>query len=266
LRFKIGEFRCLIVSDGLLKVPDPPAARAGGVAGLPRGEDIEVLCLLIETGKHRILVDTGCGTRFQPTTGKLVSNLKMAGVQPGEIDIIVHTHGHGDHVGGSFDAQGQPVFPNARFKVAKIEWDYWNRPDDGSLKQRMFAAARKYYLQIPDKIDLVDEEAEIIPGLRLSPAPGHTPGNSLLDVQSGGDGLLCIGDAIHSAREFKNPEFYTFLDVIPEQALKSRSQILARAAGAGLIIFACHFPFPGLGRIVRTGQEFKWLPVHFPDS
>ncbi len=256
----------MIVSDGVLKVPDPPAGRADQGASRPRGEDIEVLCLLIETGKQRILVDTGCGLGFQPTTGKLAGNLKAAGIQPAEINMIIHTHGHGDHVGGSFGAQGQPIYPNARFKVAKTEWDYWNRPDDGSLRQRMFAAARKYYVQIPDKIDLLDDEAEIIPGLRLSPAPGHTPGNSLLEIRSGQAGLLCIGDAIHSAREFKNPEFYTFLDVIPEQALKSRSEILARAASGGLIVFACHFPFPGLGRVVRAGQAFEWLPVKLPDS
>ena len=117
--FDIGKFRCLAVKDGTITDQSSP------------GRPVQVHhvnCLFVDTGKHKILVDTGCGEGFQPTAGRLLSNLKAEGIKPADIDRIVFTHGHLDHVGGAFDAAGEPVYPNARYLAAKERVALLGRP------------------------------------------------------------------------------------------------------------------------------------------
>ena len=260
-RFGIGKFACWVISDGTLKVPDPPPQNFSGQSDIRHGQIIDVTCLFINTGEHKILVDTGCGDGFQSTAGKLVGNLEAAGISRTEIDTIIYSHGHLDHVGGSFDATGSPVFSNARYIVSKKEWECWVTRPERSQIQHMLAGARKNLLPIPDQFELIEDNAEVLPGIKLITAPGHTPGNTMLDLKSDTEQLLCIGDMLHSSLEFTHPEYYTFLDVVPEQAVKTRAQILSEVAKSGRLIFACHFPFPGLGHIVQKRDVFTWRPI-----
>ena len=137
-RFDIGRFKCMVVSDGVTVDPGEPPDRPRMVHGLN--------CLLVDTGEHRVLVDTGCGNHFQDTAGKLLENLETESVRPGDIDRIIFTHGHFDHVCGSFKS-GQPVFPNARYVVSEREWRLWVTPEEKTeLQQGFYAAARKRLL------------------------------------------------------------------------------------------------------------------------
>jgi glyoxylase-like metal-dependent hydrolase (beta-lactamase superfamily II) len=258
--FNIGQFECQIISDGYIKVPDPPPQISSGQTEIRHGEIIDVNCLFINSGNHKILVDTGCGEGFQATAGKLVQNLEAAGIKRSEIDTIIYSHGHLDHVGGSFEINGGLVFPNARYMVSEKEWECWVTKPERSQIQRMFAGARKNLLPIPEQFQLVKDKTEVLPGIKLQIAPGHTPGNSLLDIFSSSDNLLCVADMIHSSLEFTHPEYYTFLDVYPEQAVQTRNQILSEVSKSGRLIFACHMPFPGLGFIKQKADSFSWQP------
>jgi glyoxylase-like metal-dependent hydrolase (beta-lactamase superfamily II) len=260
-RFNVGEFECRVVTDGTIIVPDSMPEGRTGRPDMSHGQRMDVLCLFVNTGKRKILIDTGCGNGFQSTTGKLVENLKAAGIGCSEIDTIIHTHGHMDHVAGSFDDKGRPVFPNARYIVSQKEWECWvTRPERPQL-QPMFSAARKYYLPIPEQFDLVEDQAEPVPGFKLMPAPGHTPGSIALEISSGVKKLLCIGDMIHAALEFTDPGHYSFLDVTPDQAISTRTTILCGAAKSGMPVFASHFAFPGLGHMVQKGEVLSWRPA-----
>jgi glyoxylase-like metal-dependent hydrolase (beta-lactamase superfamily II) len=253
-RLDIGEFRCRVIHDGTIEVPPPPPETG-------RGETLSVNCLLVEKGRRRTLIDTGCGGGFETSAGKLLQNLRQEGIAPADIDTIIYTHGHGDHVGGSFDAAGRRVFTRARQIVSRLEWESWVNMTEADPNYHIFAPARKNLLSYPENFDLVEEGAEAMPGVRLLPAPGHTPGHIMLEIASGGDRLLCIGDLIHSLMDFSRPEYYSYMDSDVAMAVKTRTESLARIAESGVLVFASHLVFPGLGRIVKKGGTLGWQPV-----
>jgi glyoxylase-like metal-dependent hydrolase (beta-lactamase superfamily II) len=259
-RLNVGALKCTVISDGFITVPSPPPP---GFSGRPEDrprEKMDVCCLIIDTDKHRILVDTGCGSVFQSSAGKLWENLAGEGIKRESVDTIVYTHAHPDHIGGTFDPAGKLAFPKARQIMAKKEWDSFSGPEDGPAF-RMFTLARKTLLPIQDQISLVDDTYEVTDGVRLLPARGHTLGGVLIEVASGKDRMLCIGDLIQSQIEFTLPGFYSFLDSAPGDALTLRTDGLSRMAKAGTLIFACHMPFPGIGRFVKAGGVLGWQPL-----
>ncbi len=256
----IGRFKCTVVSDGYITVPGTvPPGFSGKPEDRPR-EQMDVCCLLVDTGKLRVLVDTGCGSVFQSSSGKLLENMTRDGVKPDSVDLIVYTHAHSDHVGGTFDTSGRPVFPKARQVMSKREWDYLAGPEEGATS-RMFALARKTLLPARDQFSLAGDNDELTPGVKLLPAAGHTLGGIMVEVSSGADRMLCIGDLIHSRVEFTRPGHYSFLDSAPEEALKLRTEGLSRMAESGALIFASHMPFPGIGRFVKKAGVLDWQPV-----
>ena len=256
----IGRFKCTVISDGFIGPSGPPPPRPSGVPEGPAPARMDVSCLLIDTEGPRILVDTGCGRVFSSSSGKLLENLAKEGIEPDSIDLIVYTHAHPDHVGGTFDSNGRLAFPKARQAISKKEWDYLSGPDQGPTS-RMFALARETLLPIGDQFRLIDGDEEVTPGIKLLPASGHTPGGVFIEVLSGNDRMLCIGDLIHSRLEFTKPGFFSFLDSAPDEALKLRTEGLSKMAESGALVFACHMPFPGIGRFVRQGGVLDWQPI-----
>ena len=244
--FNIGSFRCTIASDGTL-VP--------GDGGDPLGLNF----LLIDTGEAKILIDSGCGEGFQTTAGTLVSNLKTAGISPADVDIILFSHGHMDHVLGAFDRYHKPVFINARYVATRIEWDHWVAgPGTDELQNMFFEPARDYLVKLRDKFDLVDTNASVRAGVRLHPAPGHTPGNVTVDIASASSRLFCIGDIIHSPKELTDLRYLSRVDVEPELAVTTRENVFSELAASGTLVFACHFTFPGLGYITLQNGVLNW--------
>lgn len=253
VKFNVGKFKCLAVRDGTITDMPLPGRTA---------QVHHVNCLFIDTGKQKILIDTGCGDWFQATAGMLLRNLEAEGIRPSDIDRIIFTHGHLDHVGGAFDAAGAPIFPHARYMAAKSEWQCWvDRPETSELQHMFFASAREKLLPVPERFDLFNENARILTGIKTIPAPGHTPGLTVLEITSGKSKLLCIGDIIHSHLEFTRPDYYALFDVAPEQAIATRNRILSGVAKSGVLVFSCHFAFPGLGHIRTKDTAFSWEPM-----
>ncbi len=254
VKFKVGQFDCQIISDGFLTIG--PGGR------------LDVGCLFLRSGNHKILIDTGCGISPQVNCGKLLENLQKEGIKAPDIDIIIHTHAHSDHIGGNTDANGKLVFSKARHMIHKIEWDYWmkriSEPETEPPKgPPMVPVARKNLLPLKDRIDLIGNKEEILPGIKFSLAPGHTPGNIVLKLSSGSSELLCIGDLIHDTKEFTNPDMFKMVDYSAEQALQSRNTVLNQAAKARTPVFACHFSHPGLGYMMQKNGILGWEPQTF---
>ncbi|OGN96539.1 MAG: hypothetical protein A2Y89_00710 [Chloroflexi bacterium RBG_13_51_18] len=241
----VGEFKCIIFSDGCLADP---------------GETFGLNCIYMEAGDRKILVDNGCGEAFQAgTAGQLLDNMESEGIGRGDIDTIIFDHGHIDHVCGTFNLKDEPVFPNARYIISQKEWDYIEAgPGDNETQNIFYAPARKYLVSLKDRFKLVADNHEILPGIKMVPSHGHTPGNAMVDITSGGERLLCIGDIIHSPKEFTEPEHCAAFDVNAAEAIKTRSGILSKAARDGTFVFATHFTFPGLGYIREKGGVLRW--------
>lgn len=285
-RFKIGRLQCTAISDGTLTYTPPKFPPPANLlfANAPRADleralgehDLEppeqwlewtspYICLVVDTGEHLVLVDTGAGD-LAPTTGKLRDNLKMAGISSDEIDVVALTHGHPDHIGGITDAEGKPMFPNARFVMWKDEWDFWTSGQaeehlDEHIKELLVAFARKNLPPIQDCVDLVENETEIVPGIRAISAPGHTPGHMALEISSEGIQLLCIGDAVLHPIHLEQPRWYAAVDFAPEQTAFSRERLLDWSSVQEAVVLAFHFPFPGLGRVIPKGDAWVWKPV-----
>jgi glyoxylase-like metal-dependent hydrolase (beta-lactamase superfamily II) len=252
LRFGVGNFECLVVSDGTLTVPT--------------GHTLDILCLLIRTGEHTVLIDTGFASAAKPDSGFLLRNLRAEGIHSDEIDTVILSHGHADHVGGNTDGKGNLLFPGARFVMTEIEMQFWtalmNKTQTArSVSPPMLEVASKNLPPIRDRLELVGDGAEIVPGIKLMMAPGHTPGHAAHIITSGGERLFCVNDLMHGALEFTQPDVFQMFDVSHEQALKSRNQILSQHITPELLVFACHFPFPGLGHIVKRDGVYHWQPV-----
>lgn len=277
-RFKVGDFVCMAASDGTFDYTDrsffinAPNERLEHVLREHDFQPGEIkapwTCLYIDTGQHRVMVDTGGGAGLTPSVGKLLPNLEAEGIEPADIDTVILTHGHPDHIGGNTDAEGKPIFPNARYVMWKDEWDFWTQQPDVSqlqvaeeLKQLMTMLADKNLPPIQSQLDLLDHETQILPGIRAVAAPGHTPGHMMLAVSSGSEQLLHISDAALNPIHLEQPEWYPAFDIAPDQSRTTRRQLLDRAAAEKALVMACHFPFPGLGRVIQQGEVWQWLPI-----
>jgi len=285
-RFQIGSLACAVVSDGTHTYRDPAQllfANATqerlGQALREQGLDLQgwkelvspYPALLIRTDRHLMLVDTGAGSGT--TTGQLIPNLQAEGVAPEDVDTVILSHAHPDHIGGNLDREGRPTFCAARYVLSRAEWDFWTSdPDLAALpigepsRQHLIACARHNLLPLRDRLDLVEGETEIMPGVRVLPAPGHTPGQVAVTVRSAGEQLLYLSDVAVHPIHLAQPGWYTAVDIAPEQALVSRRRLLERAAAGGTMVHAFHFPWPGLGYIVPREDAWGWQPISARDT
>jgi glyoxylase-like metal-dependent hydrolase (beta-lactamase superfamily II) len=285
-RFDVGSFECIAVSDGTFAYPHPSKNvfinffvnaqedRLGRVLrdhGLVPEQWEEYVspytCMVIIKGNDHVLVDTGAG-KMAPTTGKLIPNLEAEGISPEDIDTVILTHGHPDHIGGTIDGEGKPAFPNARYVMWKDEWDFWTSdPDLSGLKiddhgkEILVKFAQNALPPIRDRLELIEREAEIRPGIRAVSAPGHTPGHMAVAVDSDDAQLLYISDTVLHPIHLEQPGWCSSVAFDPEKVTASRIRLLSKAASEKALVIATHFPFPGLGYIEKKEEAWKWRPL-----
>ena len=226
---------------------------------------------LINTGEHLVLVDAGAAKLFGPSLGFILQNMKAAGYEPAQVDTVIITHMHRDHIGGLADAEGRPLFPKAKILVAREDDDYWlsqKIADAAPVKlQSMFQTARDIagLYQKSGQWQTFTEGSVLVPGIKSVRANGHTPGHTAFAVESGGQKLLIWGDLVHShAVQFANPGVSFEFDVDRKQAVATRKSIFKAMAASKSLVAGMHLPFPGIGHVRADGKgSYSWVPIEF---
>ncbi|MEO0532301.1 MAG: MBL fold metallo-hydrolase [Cyanobacteria bacterium P01_A01_bin.123] len=278
--FKVGDFNAMVVSDGTLSFPvsfflpnaDPDAVAAVLTEHFLSTEDVfaHVNTLYVETDEHKVLIDTGAGDTFGPSVGHVVDNLEKAGVPATDIDTVILTHAHPDHIGGILDDAGQLQFPNAQYYLSQAEWEFWTAPTvempnsllDEETQANLVGVAQGRLAAIADRRTLFQIGDDVIPGISSMNAVGHTPGQVAFLITAGEDSLVATGDVFFSdPLNLENPDWEIIFDADPQQGVETRKQLLSEVTANRRLLLVPHMPFPGLGHVRPQGEAYGWEPI-----
>lgn len=272
-KFTLGEFSATALRDGTFQFPNDnkvlgvghtPAEVAAVLssAGLPTDKlELSVQPLLVQTADRVMLFDAGAGTNTGPSGGKLLASFDAAGISAATVTDIFISHVHGDHVGGLLNAAGASAFPNATIHISSPEWAFLKGMTAETAKGVGIAQYAALMTAMTPKVAEFAPDADIIPGVVKAVAiKGHTPGHSGYRITSGKRSLLYIGDSMHHfVISVRRPDWTIAFDSDAPTAQASRKALLAESAASKQLIYAVHFPFPGLGRFERRGDSFIWV-------
>lgn len=278
-RLKLGAFEVTALLDGSMLIPN---ARIQGFFPDSTPEEIAPLrerafsiegglaqpsaAYVVNTGRNLAMIDCGGHPSVMPGTGGALAALRAAGYAPEQVDTVILTHVHPEHAMGlSYDGTTRN-FPNAEIVLTEVDHRFWTDPAmEGQVPQGppFIQAARRALRPYEGRIRKVEmrDGLEVIPGIVMVPAPGHTPGHVSYRLASGGQSMLIWGDIAHqTVIQFARPRWRVGVDVDAAQAVENRVRTLTMAAEERLLVGGCHVPWPGFGRVVREGEGFLYVP------
>jgi glyoxylase-like metal-dependent hydrolase (beta-lactamase superfamily II) len=278
--FRIGDFELLVVSDGVIRQD------AGATFGLvprvmwePYVPDIDekyrlevgLNSLVIRGAGKTVLVDTGCGAKTKRApgamgiekSGRLFENMHAEGIAPEDVDIVINSHLHFDHCGGNTVNDGgsvRPAFPRARYLIQKGEWDAAMHPNDRT--RGTYLAENFEPLDAAKQVELIDGDAEVLPGVRMTRAPGHTEDHVVVEVESGGDYGLYIGELSQHPVQLERLAWISAFDIMPVVSLETKKRFVEKSLEKNATIISVHHEYPGLGHLRSEGGRRKWEPTN----
>ncbi len=276
-RFSIGAMRITIIDDARFTFPAPMFAMnqpEGSMAkflanyGLPTDTvSAHMQITLVETGGHKVLLDAGMGDITfpgnDPDNGRLLAGLASIGVTPDDITDVIISHGHPDHIGGC-TLDGQPCFPNATYHIPPDELEFWTQKpgDEQNFMNTMIAVGNAKLSPLQGLIKTYGDGDKIVPGIAAVAAPGHTLGHHAFLLEDGGASLLHLMDAaVHYLVGPQEPDWALAVEMAPDIAAATRRKLFRTAADSKTLVAGYHFPFPGIGRIIETGDAWRFVPM-----
>jgi glyoxylase-like metal-dependent hydrolase (beta-lactamase superfamily II) len=277
-RYKVGDIAVTAIHDGFARRPLEGFVRnadltqvqqAAQEAFLPNDAlPITFTTLVLQNAGRLTLIDTGNGDMGAPTSGHWMRNFRAAGFDPANVDTVVISHFHGDHINGLRLKDGTAVFPKAEVMVPATEWDFWM--DDARMSQApdamkpAFQGARRVFGPIAKDVKRYEAGKEVVSGLTSVAAPGHTPGHTAYMLASGNGKLMIMSDLTnHPALFVRNPDWSAVFDMDADQARSTRRRMLDMAAAERAQVAFYHAPFPATGHIAKDGNGFRFVPVQW---
>jgi glyoxylase-like metal-dependent hydrolase (beta-lactamase superfamily II) len=280
-RYKVGDFEVTALNEGIARnaTPQnmavnktlPEIQKALGDAFLPTDHVINQFnILVVNTGRNLVLLDSGFGDNGPPTAGNLLNNMSAAGIDPKNIDTILVSHFHGDHISGIRAKAGAANFPNAEVMVPAAEWKFWNdASQEANVIQAFksgFANVKRVFEPIAKDVKQYEYGKELVPGISSVDARGHSPGHAAFVVASGNGKLLVTSDTVNHQILIRNPEWSLWADMDAAMAITARKKLLDMAAADKMQIAAYHLPFPSTGFISRQGNGYEFHPAYWQPS
>jgi glyoxylase-like metal-dependent hydrolase (beta-lactamase superfamily II) len=272
--FKIGSYRALALKDGALQEPNDGKSFVVGQStaevatllesgGAP-GDHFEfsIQPLLVHAGSLLLLFDTGAGSYFGEIAGNLAGAMAAAGEHPASVTDIFISHAHGDHVGGLLTPAGALAFPNATIHMSMTEWKFLSDMSAENAKNVGIPDVTALLAAIRTKVVPFETGADLLPGIvKAIEVKGHTPGHTAYLIGSSPNTLLVFGDAMHSyVVSVRKPAWKVAFDTDQQAGAASRTALVTQVAKSGQRLYAEHFPFPGVGKIVKQKNDYAWVP------
>jgi glyoxylase-like metal-dependent hydrolase (beta-lactamase superfamily II) len=277
LDFTVGSFACHVVPDGVATYEKetlysdvrPDELEPALIALLNDQGLLQVPYhpLLVDTARGPVLIDAGAGPalaeEWGDPIGRLWQTLPTVGVDPGDVELVLISHAHVDHIGGLTvgDAERRsPVFPRARHVISRTEFEYWmsDRLPDDLAEMGELARLHLTPLERAGILDPIDGEQEVTTGIRMIPAPGHTPGHVAILVSSGSETAIFVADAVLGETQFEHPDWSSHLEVDRAEAIRTRRKLLDEAGRDSITVAGYHLWGPGTVR--RQADVYRWDP------
>ena len=276
-RFKLGDFTVTVINDGFTIMEKPQ-----GTFGTDQTEETVAALLeanhlpadklangfaptVVQTGSETILFDTGLGAGARGNgMGQTAARMALAGIKPEDVSVVVITHMHPDHIGGLME-EGKPAFPNARYVMGQKEYDFWADPARaGTPAERVHTMVNAMVKPLAEKTTFIDNEGEVLPGVRGIAAPGHTPGHMAFHLESAGKRLMITGDtANHFVLSLLKPEWEVRFDMDKAVAAATRRKVFDMVAADRIPFIGYHMPFPAAGYVEAMDGGFRFIPESY---
>lgn len=277
-RVKLGKFEITTISDGAVAVPkvhpifghnqSVEDVAAHMQANFLPGDKMSIgfTPVVVNTGSQLVLFDTGNGSGRGATRGLLAAALLNAGYKPEQIDIVVLTHFHPDHIGGLIEA-GRTMFPNARYVTGEAEYNFWSKQDPAGSNETMATRAKLVQAKVvplAEKMTFIKDGVDVVTGITSVSTFGHTPGHFAFNIESEGKRLVLWADACnHYVASLQKPDWHVVFDMDKDAAIASRKKILGMVAADKVPATGYHMPFPALGYVEPQGDAYRWVPVSY---